>query len=245
MRARSLFTVAGIAVCSTLSLGAVVQLQAARDNTLFEESPSFSNGIGTGLFAGETSVGQIRRGLIAFDLTSIPAGSVVNSVRLTMRMSRTATGSEPVQLHFALAAWGEGTSNADVMGGGGGDEATPNDATWSHRLWGGAEWSTPGGDFRPDASALTAVAGTGFYSWSGPGVIADVQSWVNNAGVNNGWFILGNESINQTAKRFDTREVATFANRPVLEVDYTVPNPASGLVLALAGATFRRRHRRN
>ena len=68
---------------------------------------------------------------------------------------------------------------------------------------------------------------------------------MNNPAANNGWFILGNESINQTAKRFDTREATNVANRPVLEVDYTIPSPSSLLVLALSGVAIGRRHRRD
>ena len=232
------------AVCVSEASATVVRLQAARDNTIFEENGDFSNGIGTGLFAGETSVGQKRRGLIAFDLTGIPAGSVINSARLTLRMSRTSTGSEPVSLHFALASWGEGTSNSDTMGGGGGALATPGDATWSNRFYEGAAWTTPVGDFRATPSAVTAVAGSAFYNWSGTDVIADIQQWVNAPDSNNGWFIIGNEATNQTAKRFDTREVATLANRPVLEVDYTVPAPGFLGVLGL-GVLAASRRRRN
>jgi hypothetical protein len=46
-----------------------------------------------------------------------------------------------------------------------------------------------------------------------------------------------------TAKRFDSRENATEANRPVLNVEYVIPAPpAAGLLLvALAGARRRRK----
>ncbi len=224
-----------VSVCvPASSYATVVALQAAKDNTLFEEQGSFSNGAGTGLFCGETSVGAKRRSLIAFDLSSIPAGSVINSATLTMRMSRTSTGSEIVSLYFSLADWGEGTSNSNSMGGGGGTLATPEDATWTHRRFGGAMWTTPGGDFRAEPSVSIGVGGTGFYQFTGAGVLADVRAWVNSPASNAGWFMLGNETTNQTAKRWDSREAATVSNRPVLTVDYTVPN-AGALTALLCG----------
>lgn len=241
MRLRFVPAALAVTVLSSACFATVVRLQAAKDNTIFAENSELSNGIGTSLFAGETSVGQIRRGLIAFDLSSIPAGATINSATLTMRMSRTTTGSEPVELHFALSSWGEGTSNANTKGGGGGAPASAQDATWSHRFFGGEEWSTPGGDFRADSSALAAVAGVGFYSWTG--LAADAQAWLDSPSSNNGWVIRGNETINQSAKRFDSREALTAANRPVLEVDYTIPTPGNLLTLAGAAAfgSFRRR----
>ncbi|MBS0198335.1 MAG: DNRLRE domain-containing protein [Planctomycetes bacterium] len=235
-----------VSVCvPASSYATVVALQASKDNTLFEEQGSYSNGAGSSLFCGETSVGAKRRSLIAFDLSSIPAGSVINSAMLTMRMSRTSTGSEIVSLHLSLADWGEGASNSNSMGGGGGTLATSEDATWTHRRFGGATWTTPGGDFRLDPSVSIGVGGTGFYQFTGSGVSADVQAWVNNPASNAGWFILGNESTNQTAKRWDSREAATVANRPVLTIDYTVPTAGSmaALLLGLGAGVGRRRMR--
>ncbi|MBC7771163.1 MAG: hypothetical protein H7210_01580, partial [Pyrinomonadaceae bacterium] len=40
---------------------------------------------------------------------------------------------------------------------------------------------------------------------------------------NFGWLLRGNESSDQTAKRFDTRENTTAANRPTLVVTFDPP----------------------
>jgi hypothetical protein len=155
-----------------------VVLGASQDNTMFQEDGSVSNGVGEYFFVGRTKDGFTRRGLVAFDIAgSIPPGSVITGVTLGLNMSRTRTQNQTVSLLRVLASWGEGTSNA------GGEEragasATPNDATWTHRLWPTSTWSTNGGDFHPTVSGSATVGNqTCPYSWSSAGMAADVQAW--------------------------------------------------------------------
>ena len=104
----------------------VTVLNASKDNTLYEKADgSLSNGAGQYFFAGRTNQGvpeSVRRGLIAFDIAaSIPAGSTINSVTLTLYMSRSNSGqgNQPVALHRLLANWGESTSDAGGQEGAG------------------------------------------------------------------------------------------------------------------------------
>ena len=48
-------------------------------------------------------------------------------------------------------------------------------------------WATAGGDFAATASATQDVTGIGFYTWSGPQMIADVQGRANNSATDFGW----------------------------------------------------------
>ena len=48
-------------------------------------------------------------------------------------------------------------------------------------------------------------------------MVADVQGWLDNPASNFGWLMLGDESTNLTAKRFDTRE---STSPPVLAITY-------------------------
>ena len=58
-------------------------LNPTMDNTLFEDiSGNLSNGAGDNFFVGTTNGGLIRRGLIAFDISSIPTGSTIDSASL-------------------------------------------------------------------------------------------------------------------------------------------------------------------
>jgi len=111
----------------------------SKDNTLYEYVPAdgdLSNALGNHFFTGETAVGELRRGVLAFDITgNVPAGSTITSVTLTLNMSKTPSNTaRTVELHRLLADWGQGTSRASGEEGTGAP-ATPNDATWRHRFF--------------------------------------------------------------------------------------------------------------
>jgi FtsP/CotA-like multicopper oxidase with cupredoxin domain len=201
-------------------------ISAAKDNTLYQPasgSTTNSNGAGEHLFVGRTDDGYIRRAAIVFALTnSIPTGSTITGATLTLYMSRTRDTANDATLHRALRSWGEGTSNA-TQEEGRGAQAAAGDVTWYQRFCPTSLWTTAGGDFRSQTSAVTSVNREGYYSWSSTGLVADVQMWFTNAGTNFGWIIKGDETTTKTAKRFDSRENATSAQRPVLRVDFISP----------------------
>lgn len=227
--------------------GAIVQIVADHDNTLFEDPlGSLSNGSGQYLFAGVTAMEARRRGLVRFDIAgSVPAGSTISSVMLRMYMSRGGTSLVPVSLHRSSAEWGEGASDADLEEGTGAP-AAPGDATWLHRQFGTTLWTAPGGDFDPVPSSTTNVGGVGFWSWaSTPVLVADVQQMLDQPGLNFGWLVLRDEiDVPPTAKRFDSRENPVAANRPTLIVEYTIPSPTGGAVLAMGAVLGMCRRRR-
>ena len=200
----------------------VVDLVPSKDNTLYESSTgSLSNGAGEHIFVGKTNAGDIRRAVIAFDLSVIPSNAVIEDVSLTLNMSQTSTGSQPVKLHKLSADWGEGTSDA-TGNEGAGAAATTNDATWIHTFFNSQFWAAAGGDFVGSESATLSVGADGLYTWQSPQMVADVQGWVNNPASNFGWIMLGNEEANRTTKRFDSRENSSATNRPKLTVTYNV-----------------------
>ena len=215
---------------SSASAG-TINIMPSKDNTLYEYVPAEgdrSNGAGFHLFAGKNGAGEVRRGVLAFDIVgAIPPGSAITVVSLSMNMSMTPAGPLTVELHKLLADWGEGTSHAP-MGEGDGAPATPNDATWRHRFFDSVFWTTQGGDFSATVSASQSVGGTGHYTWSSAQMVMDVQSWLDNPASNFGWLVLGNEAATATSKRFDTRE---SASPPILTIEFRAalspkPRPA-------------------
>ncbi len=182
-----------------------------------------ATGQGIHFFAGKTGSNLLRRGLIAFDLTSIPASAMVTDVSLSMFLSMTSGGAASVSLSKASQDWGEGASNAGDPGGGGA-QAAAGDATWLHTFYNLGFWTTPGGDFSPAASASTTVDTVNTtYTWSGSGLIADVQTWVSNSTGNFGWVIRGNEIDTGRAQRFNSGE--NSSNPPQLSVTYQFSAP--------------------
>ncbi|HYE63678.1 MAG TPA: DNRLRE domain-containing protein [Phycisphaerales bacterium] len=246
----------GLVALSMLA-GAAAQAQTAsltpdKDNTLFEMLglPDLSSGQGD-LFAGgiaqQNELGNAyrRRSLLHFNLSSIPAGATITSATLRIQVTKTIAGTYQFDLYRMLADWGEGASNAG--GQGTGTNAAAGDATWNYRFFGDASsaWATPGGDFSPDIRGTAMIGGIGNYTFTGAGMVADVQAWVNGNQPNYGWMMTSHfEFLTSIAKRISSGEASNVSARPTLIVNYTVPSPGVGAVLAGGLALAARRRRR-
>lgn len=220
----STFVVAVLSVAPGFAIADTAVLTAAADATLYEDvplQPPLANGSGDSIFTGNTGSGEARRALIQFDLASFPAGAVVTDVRLTLRLSRTPTGNQGVAIHRVTSAWSEGPSDPPAEEGRGA-AAQPGDATWSFRTYDTVAWGTPGGDFDPVPSASILVGATlADYTWTGAGLAADIQAWLEGSAPNDGWIVIGNEAAPATAKRFQSR--ADPLGPPRLAVTFDLP----------------------
>jgi hypothetical protein len=221
----------------------VAVLQASQDNTIYSDLTANSNGAGENFTAGTIVTGSIRRGLLRFDLSSLPAGATVTSVSLRLVVNKSASvASAPVFLYALNSAWGEGASQATTLGDGQGVAAQAGDATWVCSFSDGAggcttAW-TPGGTFQPTLSASTTVGAPGAYTWSGSQVLANVQGWVNSASSNYGWIIRGDEATPQSARRFASRTNAVAADRPTLTITYNSLVPVNLLFFKVQSNQF-------
>src|SRR5439155_1686337 len=130
---------------------------------------------------------QIRRGLIFFNLASLPSNSTVTSASLRLvAENRSSNGDRTTTLHRVLQDWGQGTSNSS----GGGTTATSNDATWVYRFYNPAaptsspKWTTAGGSFAAGNSASAVCFNLGgpftFSGAAGSLMVSDIQSWIND-----------------------------------------------------------------
>jgi len=238
----SLFAVPFLLLAPAFALAASVDLNPVRDNTLFEiPDGTLSNGAGQQLYVGLTHLSPgfaLRRGLIQFDLSSIPGGSTITNVTLKLHCSVASPPPNPAQqlikIHRVTTTWGESTSDAGLPGGSGAT-AEPGDATWLYRFFSTVPWATPGGTFHPTASVTGFVGGPGFYTF-GPTaqLIQDVQTWINAPPANFGWMLFGDEAV-QGARRFESREATDPALRPTLHVDF---NPTVGVEPAASRVDF-------
>lgn len=235
-----LFLFFWLASCAASGISLIIP--ASRDNTLYEdEFGTVSNGAGEYMFVGriqdDVNYDPLRRGVIAFDLSSVPAGAVVRSATVRLYMSKTVVGPAPIAFHRLTANWGEGTSDPGSRGGMGAP-ARPGDATWLHTFFNGQLWATPGGDFYEDASAVQIVEGVGFYTWGPTVALArDVTEWLSAPGQNFGWILISDEA-NPSAKRLNTRHHLDPSRRPALLLEVDVPLKLSGPTLASNHLTF-------
>lgn len=200
-----------------------ITLPANRDNTMYSESGSISNGSGSFIFAGRTQGGagtDIRRAPIRFDLSAIPAGSLIISV--SMEVVGSNGGPNLVNLHAILNDWGEAGSDAPGAEGQGAP-AQNGDATWLANIFNLGLWGTPGGDFNPVSSAAASVQNGSVTAFTSVGMVDDVQDWVNGTMINYGWMLIGDETAPGTAVRMNSRE--NISGNPVLKITYDTPIP--------------------
>lgn len=236
---------------TALGAGAVtpetVDIAALRDVTLYEDAGgALANGAGTFFFAGQNEGDLTRRAIVAFDIAgNLPATSTILEATLTLNNSDAGdtAGAQTIDLLRAAKNWGEGTSNAGNPGADG-TAATTNDATWIHTFFDTQTWDTPGGDLAGGVRASSTVGGVGAYEWGSSGMVADVQTWLDTAAANFGWFLRGNEANSATVKRFNAVQHANEDKRPVLKVKYVFDDgscaysvPAQSEEFDAAGAT--------
>jgi hypothetical protein len=234
-------TLSGPAAASTITIGTI------KDASIFQNNVANSDGAGPGVFAGTNGMDSPRRGLIEFDISgNIPIGSTITSVQLTLFLGQVAgTDSTPrtIGLYKLAADWGEGTTGAGqtIGGTGQGFAANPGDATWNARFFPGTLWATQGGDHAaaPSATATVNSVINAPNTWlSTPGLVSDVQGWLNAPSSNFGWELINLDETTPTDFRaFYTREFSDATLRPQLQITFdapaTVPEPTSMLLLPL------------
>jgi hypothetical protein len=230
-RAAQCLSIAGLALGAPLRADQI-SLTPVKDASIYEDHFGFlANGAGEYLFTGTNGAQQPRRALLRFDLSSIPAGATVQQVTLKITVTRTPeiNQSHGVSLHRLTTSWSEGPSNPEGEEGGGAP-SLPGDATWVHKYYSSQQWATPGGDFYSSPSATISIPDLSPQNCtfgSTPGLIADVQAWVNAPASNYGWIAIGDEAAPGSARRFNSREHADPSTRPLLQVNYTLPDPPS------------------
>jgi len=212
------------------------------DTTLFENSPDNNLGSSSTLIVGTTAGGSKDRGLFKFDLSQLPVNATITSAAFSINVVKAGFGSgSTFAMHRVLRDWGEGTGLGNQ-----GELAKPGEATWKNRFHPTIPWDSPGAatnvDFVGDVSATSFVDGSGSYTFgSTPALVADVQSWVGNAGTNFGWIVISDaEGVGSTARRVASREDSV--STPVLALQYTVsatPPPPTLFNLARVGNQIR------
>lgn len=241
---------AAVAVAFFLVVPQVFALQTTltpvKDTSIYANVASNGNGAGQYLFMGRTDdqngiPASLRRALVAFDLTGIPATAVIDSVKMEFFISNVPGMGSPkggtASLHRLTSPWGEGAADATGQEGQGAP-AQAGDATWSHAFWNTTTWTTDGGDYQAVASATQAytATGEGLLTFTGTAsMVDDVQFWLGNPGSNYGWILRGEEGsgmnpTQQTARQLLSSENLAL-NVPTLTVDYHLPPPTDSLLL--------------
>jgi hypothetical protein len=145
--------------------------------------------------------------ILKWDLSSIPAGSTLQSASLSINV--TSTSSNSYEIYEVKRSW------------------TESQATWK-KANSSTNWQSAGAQGALDAGST--VLGTITATTTGLKTItlnaaglAVVQGWINNPATNYGFIIRDYANSNKDDLVFSSREVAVAANRPQLNIAYSPP----------------------
>lgn len=197
--------------------------------TTFSVQPNPTAGQDTYLYlgnktstSGKTSVyigvGQANssnydyRGLIKFDLSTIPSNATVSSATLSLYYCYGTDGvSNTIKVYRQKRAW------------------TENGACWSYYT-GTTAWAEEGG-FGSDDCEQTEIGSVTIsdvtYEWKNISLTASkVQEWISGTLTNNGLLLKAtDETTNNSYKSFNSSDYTDDTSlRPKFEVVYTVPS---------------------
>lgn len=194
----------------------VTTLSPVADASIYSETDK-ANGRGDKIEVGISRAAAVRRGLIRFDVSGIPADATVQAASLNLVLDSNNFGPHVVAAHRVTTAWTEGPTRSSST------PAESGDVTWlSPFLGSGRTWSNQGGDFFPFATSVaTADAERSTVSFN---VKEDVQDFLSNSASNEGWLLkIADEGISQSLKRFASREFHDASQHPALVVTWFIP----------------------
>lgn len=198
-----------------------------KDTFVYQASPATNYGVGTNLLQTAANV----RGLIEFDLSSIPATATCQSATLTLTQSLSGAAQAFTVAVYSIAvgnaAWPEGTK-AGTSGGAGDCCWTRLDQAASPTSWAGsAGLSTSGTDY--EASSLGSFSGNksdaNGTAYSTTLTAARVQGWFGATNTNYGLLLIPTADCGGLA----SSDHATAAYRPALTATYSVATVATSL----------------
>lgn len=193
------------------------------DNTMYSTKTADNSGLGNPNRAGRNNMSNNFRLLIQYDLSTIPANATINSVSLQMTVTNVPIGATLTSqsLYRLTNTWSEGTG----VGSGSGGQVVPGGSSWVFTYYPTTTWNSAGGDFIATASATTTIGTVNPSTtiWTGSGLVADVQGWVNDSTTNHGWILIGDETTSQSIRGYASAEDGT--SPPVLIVNYTPATP--------------------
>lgn len=220
------FVLASLVVggASTAALATTFNAEATHDCMIFATSGGSdtgnASGKGPGMFAGADGNGDIKRGLVEFDLSSIPSTSTLTEVDLNLTLGMVAgtghgTGfpyTPTISLFTVTTSWNEGNTGATACGGGlcssmsgtgqGWSYSTCNcnDTSWNYTDYNTTSWTSAGGDYTATADAALTISTFTIgetNTWTGTSMtnsnmLTAVQHWVSGTSANYGFEIKSN-----------------------------------------------------
>ncbi len=195
-----------------------VTLAATADTYISDGKKTSNYGAASSLIAdGNPDFGA----LLKWDLSSIPAGSTLQSATLSVNV--TGTSADTYEIYELKRSW------------------TELQATWNKATT-GTNWHSAGAQGSLDR--YSTVLGTVTATVSGirnvvlnAAGLAVVQGWVNNPATNFGFILQDYANTTKDDLVFSSKESTVAANRPQLQVLYNPPSLAPFSLSSLEGTT--------
>ncbi|MEM2885710.1 MAG: DNRLRE domain-containing protein, partial [Thermoproteota archaeon] len=148
---------------------------------------------------GYSTSAKIRRAIVKFDLTSIPAIAWVDSANVSLYVA-SFSQSFTIGIHRVqqspARAWTEGN------------------VTWN-KYDGTNSWTNAGGDFNGTATSTTTLSSSGYWNWT---ATYDVRNFVQTSSTNYGWILKSTTESSSYAVALSTKEATS--NKPKIYVSY-------------------------
>ena len=185
-----------------------VTLNPVADSYIDNQSATINFGATISFSIKYVAASDQMRSLLKFDLSSIPAGTVIQSAKLRIDVTSVLTPSaspKAISAYALTQAW------------------TENLVSWNKKD--AANWTTLGGTYRTpsvamavqETSGTSPPPGTFTTGWLYWDLKALTQEWVDGITANNGVLLI---STVRDEFRADSKENATPANRPQLVITY-------------------------
>jgi hypothetical protein len=195
---------------------------AGKDTFIASVNATTNQGTNVNFNAGEPNTGSnIRRGLIQFDLSTLPSNSVINSATFSVYLINDASdNARTFRVYRMKRSWVEGTGNATI---------TNDGATWN-TYDGVNNWTTAGAFDAADCEQ-TDIGSVAFSASETLNVFKDFPlTPTTKAGLDLGfgWLIKADTELNE-GYLFASSDTATAAQRPKLVIVYTLVNNLASL----------------
>lgn len=192
-------------------------------DTMLQDAGGATNNAGVlaNVDVGKDNVGgflRVRRTLIKFNLTTLPADAIVGAATLSLYLTTDwCTSGQTFSVYRQKRAWVEGT-RADI------NDAPPTGATWA-RYDTVNNWTTAGGFHADDCEQVSI----GDRAMGAAEALNEFKAWTLSPttktalDLGNGWMVKCVGEGNASGYRFNSSDHAAANTRPKLDITYTVP----------------------
>lgn len=203
-----------------------LQIITGVDTEILSSQPTFNFGTGVTIRAGTNVNGiQVRRFFVQPDLSALLAlpGITITSAILTLFCNgELSTTDYVVSCYRMLMQWYAGVQNGAAPGAADGSTWNQRNANTGAPLAWGIGGAQSGVDYNSTPIASTPIAGLGQFSdWDITSYVQGVYaSTFTDLGL---IFVNDSQAVNSSNKGFDSYQGATPAQRPILNITYTMP----------------------